>query len=158
VRLLINGKDLEVDVAGDEPLLWVLRDWLGLTGTKFGCGVGTCGACTVHLDGVAVRSCTLPVAAAQGRALTTIEGLETTGAGEAVHLHPVQQAFLDHQVPQCGWCMSGQMMTAAAFLAAHPAPTAEDIDTAMAGNLCRCAAYGRIRLAVAAAARKLEEP
>lgn len=153
--LLINGQTYQV--ADDPPrmLLWVLRDELGLTGTKFGCGVGYCGSCTIHLDGVAARSCQTLLSQIDGRAITTIEGLAD---GEA--LHPVQQAFLELQVPQCGWCMSGQMMTAAALLTANPNPSDEEISEGMAGNYCRCATYSRIRRAVARAAtvaRSVEE-
>lgn len=155
MKLQVNGMVVEVDAPDDEPLLWVLRDDLGLTGTKYGCGVGFCGACTIHLDGEAVRSCVLPAIAVQGRGIRTIEGLETPGAGPGtgITLHPVQQAFLQLQVPQCGWCMSGQMMTAAAFIARNPDPTREEIDAAMNNNLCRCGAYARIRAAVALAAK-----
>jgi isoquinoline 1-oxidoreductase alpha subunit len=147
LELTINGRTYTVADAPPRMLLWVLRDELGLTGTKFGCGAGYCGACTVHIDGAAARSCQTLLDQAAGKAITTIEGL----AGEA-DLHPVQQAFLEEQVPQCGWCMSGQMMTAAALLAANPAPSADEITEAMAGNYCRCAAYVRIRRAVARAA------
>lgn len=147
MNLTINGRTYQV--ADDPPrvLLWVLRDELGLTGAKFGCGAGYCGACTVHLDGVAVRSCQTPLRQAAGRAVTTIEGL---ARGEA--LHPVQRAFLEVQAPQCGWCMSGQMMTAAALIAANPNPSDEEITAALERNLCRCGAYVRIRRAVARAA------
>jgi isoquinoline 1-oxidoreductase alpha subunit len=128
------------------PVLWVIRDLLGLTGTKYGCGRGLCGACTVHLNGAAVRSCVLPLRAAEGMSVTTIEGLSADGT------HPVQRAWLELQVPQCGYCQPGQMMTAAALLAANPSPTAAEINTAMRGNLCRCGTYPRIRKAVARAA------
>jgi isoquinoline 1-oxidoreductase subunit alpha len=146
ITLSINGQDRQVDVPEDMPLLWVLRDRLDLTGTKFGCGIGSCGACTVHLDGVAVRSCQLPAAAAAGKAITTIEGLSADG------LHPVQQAWVEAQVPQCGYCQSGQIMAAAALLATNPNPSDTDIDTAMSGNLCRCGTYQRIRKAIHRAA------
>jgi aerobic-type carbon monoxide dehydrogenase small subunit (CoxS/CutS family) len=146
LTLRINGQDKQVDVPEDMPLLWVLRDRLDLTGTKFGCGIGSCGACTVHLDGVAVRSCQLPAAAASGRAITTIEGLSADGS------HPVQQAWVEAQVPQCGYCQSGQIMAAAALLATNPRPSDADIDTAMSGNLCRCGTYQRIRKAIHRAA------
>lgn len=146
MELLINGKKWVVSNPG-ELLVWTLRDELGLTGTKVGCAAGLCGACTVHVDGVATRSCITPVASLEGKAVTTIEGL---AQGDA--LHPVQQAFVDHQVPQCGWCMSGQIMAAAAFLKANAAPDASAIDAAMSGNICRCGCYHRIRAAVADAA------
>ena len=146
VRLTINGEEREVDLPGEVPLLWALRDGLGLTGTKFGCGVAACGACTVHLDGQAVRSCQIALADVDGP-VTTIEGL---GSPEAPH--PVQAAWIDAQVAQCGYCQSGQIMQAAAFLAANPNPTDEEIDAAMAGNLCRCGTYPRIRAAIRAAA------
>ncbi|MCX7791312.1 MAG: (2Fe-2S)-binding protein [Chloroflexaceae bacterium] len=151
--LTING--LTYQVADDPPrvLLWVLRDELGLTGTRFGCGAGYCGACTVHLDGVAVRSCQTSVRQAAGKAVTTIEGL---ARGEA--LHPVQRAFLEAQAPQCGWCMSGQMMAAAALIAANPDPSDEEITAAMERNFCRCGAYVRIRRAVARAAVLARSP
>ena len=152
MRLTINGTGHDVQAPPDMPLLWVLRDVLGLTGTKYGCGAGICGACTVHLDGVAVRSCQLAAADAEGAAITTIEGLGTPEAP-----HPVQAAWIAAQVAQCGYCQSGQIMTAAAFLAETPTPTAQDIDAAMSGNLCRCGTYPRIRAAVADAARRLAE-
>ncbi len=145
-RLTVNGQARVVDVPADTPLLWVLRDTLGLTGTKFGCGEGLCGACTVHLDGAAVRSCTLPVSAADGHRVTTIEGLSPTGS------HPAQLAWIEEDVPQCGYCQSGQIMTAAALLAATPHPGDADIDRAMAGVLCRCGTYQRIRAAIHRAA------
>ena len=149
MNLTING--VLTPIADDDPnrmLLWVLRDELELTGTKYGCGAGLCGACTVIVDGVATRACITPVSLVADRSITTIEGLASPDG-----LHPVQQAFIDHQVPQCGWCMSGQIMTAAALLAATPAPNADDIDSALGGNLCRCGCYVRIRRAVAAAAQ-----
>jgi isoquinoline 1-oxidoreductase alpha subunit len=146
ISLRINGQDKQVDVPEDMPLLWVLRDRLDLTGTKFGCGIGSCGACTVHLDGVAVRSCQMPAAAAAGKSITTIEGLSADGS------HPVQQAWIEAQVPQCGYCQSGQIMAAAALLATNPKPSDSDIDTAMSGNLCRCGTYQRIRKAIHRAA------
>ena len=144
----INGVVRKLDADPDMPLLWAIREEAGLTGTKFGCGIAQCGACTVHLDGVAVRSCITPLGAAAGRAVTTIEGLATDD-----WLHPLQQAWIDEQVPQCGYCQSGQIMSAAALLARKPAPTDDDIDTAMRGNICRCGTYGRIRKAIKRAAR-----
>ena len=146
VSFKVNGETHEVDVAPDTPLLWVIRENLGMTGTKFGCGIAQCGACTVHLDGSPVRSCSLPVSAAAGRSITTIEGI----GGES--LHPVQQAWLEHQVPQCGYCQSGQIMSAVALLARSPSPTDDEIDSAMAGNICRCGMYGRIKTAIKTAA------
>ena len=147
MEIMVNGTAYKVADEPDRPLLWVLRDELGLTGTKFGCGVGICGTCDVHLDGNVVRSCITPLSTAKGKAIRTIEGL----AGEGV-LHPVQQAFLDEQVHQCGWCMSGQMMRAAALLEENPNPTEEEIVAGMSANLCRCGAYGRIKRAVKRAA------
>ena len=145
-QLNVNGKPLEVEATADMPLLWVLRDKLKLKGTKFGCGIAQCGACTVHVDGTAVRSCVLPVSAVSG-AVVTIEGL--SGNGE---LHPLQSAWIDNDVPQCGYCQSGQIMSAAALLAQNKQPTDDDIDAAMAGNYCRCGTYIRIRKAVHSAA------
>ena len=144
-NLNVNGKTASVDVPGEMPLLWALRDDLGLTGTKYGCGAGLCGACTVHLAGEAVRSCTLTVAEVGGRAVTTIEGLARGG-----RLHPVQQAWIDHDVAQCGYCQAGQIMAAAALLERTPRPSRADIDTI--GNLCRCGTYPRVRKAILAAA------
>lgn len=146
VRLTVNGQAQEVDVAGDTPLLWVLRDTLGLTGTKYGCGVSQCGACTVHVDGVATRSCVTPVEAVAGKSVTTIEGLSKDRS------HPVQQAWMEVDVPQCGYCQSGQIMSAAALLATNRKPSDADIDEFMAGNLCRCGTYPRIRKAIHRAA------
>jgi isoquinoline 1-oxidoreductase subunit alpha len=146
VRLNVNGKEHQVSAPPDMPLLWVLRDVLGLTGTKYGCGIGECGACTVHLDGQAIRSCSTPVAAAAGKRITTIEGLGHAGP------HPVQRAWAEVDVVQCGYCQPGQLMSAAALLAANPSPSDAQIDAAMAGNLCRCGTYGRIRAAVKRAA------
>jgi isoquinoline 1-oxidoreductase alpha subunit len=146
IPLTVNGVAREVDADDDMPLLWVLRDVLGLTGTKFGCGEALCGACTVHLDGRAVRSCVTPLRRAAGHAVTTIEGLSATGD------HPVQRAWVELGVPQCGFCQAGQIMTAAALLAENPKPTDEDIDHSLAGNLCRCGTYLRIRAAVRKAA------
>jgi len=141
----INGKDVVVDVAPDTPLLWVLRETLGLTGTKFSCGIGLCGACTVHLDGEVARACLLPISALEGKEVLTIEGLSEDGG------HPVQQAWLAEQVPQCGYCQSGQIMAAVALLQKTPRPTDADIDQAMT-NLCRCGTYQRIRRAIHRAA------
>ena len=146
-RLILNGKETELAAEGDTPLLWVLRDELGLVGTKYGCGIGACGACTVHIDGQAARSCLTPVSAAAGKAVTTIEGLGRNG------LHPVQQAWIDENVPQCGYCQAGQVMSAAALLAKTPDPSDGEIDIAMAGNICRCGTYPRIRKAIRVAAR-----
>jgi len=146
-RLTINNELFNVDVPDEMPLLWVLRDVLTMTGTKFGCGIAQCGACTVHLDGVAVRSCVLPVVAAQGRKITTIEGVGASVVGKKV-----QQAWLKIDVPQCGYCQSGQIMSACALLSSNPTPTDADIDAAMAGNICRCGTYHRIRNAIHAAA------
>jgi isoquinoline 1-oxidoreductase alpha subunit len=146
----VNGASHDVDVNGDTPLLWVLRDVLGLTGTKYGCGIAQCGACTVHIDGSAVRSCLLPVGAVRGRAVTTIEGVGATEAGAKV-----QRAWLDLEVIQCGYCQSGQIMSAAALLARSPHPDDADINAAMAGNICRCGTYVRIREAIKSAASEV---
>ena len=146
--LSINGKNMKVDVAADTPLLWVLRDNLQLVGTKYGCGIAQCGACTVHLNGNAVRSCSLTVSAIGTAKITTIEGLSENGT------HPLQLAWEEVDVPQCGYCQAGQIMTAAAFLKKNPNPTLEQIETAMNGNLCRCAAYHRIREAIQVASKK----
>ncbi len=143
----VNGERQTVDVDPAKPLLWVLREQLALTGTKFGCGIAQCGACTVHIDGVAMRSCVTPVSDVDGRRVTTIEGLSS----ESGELHPLQQAWIDHQVPQCGYCQSGQLMSATALLADNPNPSDADIDAAMSGNICRCGMYGRIREAIKAA-------
>ena len=148
-KLQVNGKNVEADVDADTPLLWVLRDNLGLVGTKYGCGIGQCGACTVHLNGVAIRSCSLVVAAVGTKAVTTIEGLSANGD------HPVQAAWEEIDVPQCGYCQAGQIMTASALLSKNPNPTFEQIDTAMNGNICRCGTYHRIHEAVALASSKL---
>jgi isoquinoline 1-oxidoreductase alpha subunit len=143
----VNGKHVQVDVLPDTPLLWVLRDSLNLTGTKFGCGIAQCGACTVHIDGSAARSCLTPVAAAVGKNITTIEAVGESKPGKAV-----QQAWIELDVPQCGYCQSGQIMGAAALLAKNPQPTDADIDAAMSGNICRCGTYNRIRAAIHRAA------
>jgi len=140
----VNGVQQTVDVDPSKPLLWVIREQLGLTGTKFGCGISQCGACTVHIDGAAIRSCVTPISAIEGKQLTTIEGLRSASGD----LHPLQQAWVDHQVPQCGYCQSGQLMSASALLSNNPNPTDADIDTAMQGNICRCGMYGRIRSAI----------
>jgi isoquinoline 1-oxidoreductase alpha subunit len=145
--LLVNGTAHDVDVPPDMPLLWVLRDVIGLTGTKFGCGIAQCGACTVHVDGQPVRSCLTPVSSLAGRQVTTIEAVGQTAAGARV-----QQAWLDQEVVQCGYCQSGQIMSATALLNAVPKPTDDDIDNAMSGNICRCGTYVRIRAAIHAAA------
>jgi isoquinoline 1-oxidoreductase alpha subunit len=144
--LTVNGKPATVDVPADMPLLWVLRDVLDLKGPKFGCGIAQCGACTVHLGGVAVRSCVLPISTVAGKTVTTIEGLTADGS------HPLQKAWAEMDVPQCGYCQAGQIMSAAALLKTTPQPTDSDIDRAMAGNICRCATYVRIRAAIHQAA------
>ena len=148
-KLTINGKEHEVEAEADMPLLWVLRDKLGLTGTKYGCGIAQCGACTVHINEVPARSCVARVADVQGQSVRTIEGL-----AQGDELHPLQKAWIDHDVPQCGYCQAGQIMTAAALLKRNPDPSNEDIDLALAGNYCRCGTYIRIRAAVHAAARE----
>jgi isoquinoline 1-oxidoreductase alpha subunit len=145
-NITLNGRPVSIDAAPDTPLLWALRDTLGLTGTKYGCGIGSCGACTVHLDDAPVRSCQLPLSAVEGKKVTTIEGLSDDGS------HPVQQAWILAQVPQCGYCQSGQIMSAVALLAEKPKPTDADIDAAMSGNICRCGTYNRIRWAIKVAA------
>jgi isoquinoline 1-oxidoreductase alpha subunit len=149
-QFTINGRAVSVDVEDDTPLLWVIRDDIGLTGTKFGCGIGMCGACTVHVGGRATRSCITPVSAVSGAQVTTIEGLDPAGK------HPVQQAWLELQTPQCGYCQSGQIMQAAAMLTDFPDPTDQDIDAVMSGNLCRCMTYVRIRAAIKQAAATLK--
>jgi isoquinoline 1-oxidoreductase alpha subunit len=147
--LLVNGATHQVDVPSDMPLLWVLRDVLGMTGTKFGCGMALCGACTIHIDGQAVRSCVTPVAAAAGKKITTIEAIGATPAGKKI-----QQAWAALDVPQCGYCQSGQIMSASALLADTPQPSDADIDNAMSGNICRCGTYSRIRAAIKRAAQE----
>jgi isoquinoline 1-oxidoreductase alpha subunit len=146
INLTINGQDHAVDVEPDMPLLWVLRDALGMMGTKFGCGIGQCGACTVQVDGAAMRSCSMPVGAVAGAKITTVEGLSPDGS------HPIQQAWVAHQVPQCGYCQSGMMVAADALLKAKPNPTDADIDAAMT-NICRCGTYARVREAIHTAAK-----
>lgn len=151
MKLIVNGEQREVDVEDDMPLLWVLRDELGLKGTKYGCGIAQCGACTVHMDGLAVRSCQVATSSADGAEITTIEGLGTPDA-----LHAVQEAWIEHQVAQCGYCQSGQIMQAASLLELNDSPSDADIDAVMSGNLCRCGTYPRIRAAVKSAAQKLQ--
>jgi len=150
-KLNINGKDHEVTVEAEMPLLWVLRDEIGLTGTKFGCGIAQCGACTVHVDGQAIRSCSYPVGQIKGK-VTTIEG-----SGSPEVMSKVQEAWIEVQTPQCGYCQSGQIMSATALLSTNPNPTDDDIDRAMAGNICRCGAYPRIRAAIHVAAKSMQE-
>jgi isoquinoline 1-oxidoreductase subunit alpha len=145
-RLKLNGKSLELKSEPDTPLLWVVREEIGLTGTKFGCGAGLCGACTVHLDGVAVRSCQTPLSAAAGKSVSTVESLSRNNT------HPLQKAWIKHDVPQCGYCQSGQLMSAAALLTKNKNPSDADIDAAMAGNICRCGTYVRVRAAIKTAA------
>ena len=151
ISLNVNGKTREVGAAPDTPLLWVLRDSLHMTGTKFGCGIAQCGACTVHLDGQPVRSCSTPLSAAAGKKVTTVEGIAATRAGKAV-----QAAWIRHDVPQCGYCQSGQIMSASALLAKNRAPTDADIDEAMSGNVCRCGTYNQIRAAIKDAAANVK--
>lgn len=151
IKLTINRQEHSVDVHPDTPLLWVLRDTLGLTGTKFGCGMAQCGACTVQVEGEAIRSCILPVSFVEGKSVLTIEGLSADAS------HPLQQAWIAEEVPQCGYCQSGQIMSAAALLARKPEPTDADIDDAMSGNICRCGTYQRVRSAIHRAARTQAE-
>jgi isoquinoline 1-oxidoreductase subunit alpha len=146
IKLTVNGQSQDVDVAGETPLLWVLRDTLGLTGTKYGCGMAQCGACTVHIDGAPTRACVTPVSDVAGKSITTIEGLSQDRS------HPVQKAWIEIDVPQCGYCQSGQIMAAAALLKQNPKPSDADIDQAMSGNICRCGTYPRIRKAIHRAA------
>ncbi len=151
ITITVNNQMVSVDAAADTPLLWVLRDHLGMTGTKFGCGMALCGACTVHVDGAATRSCVLPLSAVAGRSITTIEGLSKDRS------HAVQKAWLEIDVPQCGYCQSGQIMSAAALLATNAKPNDDDIDAAMSGNICRCGTYQRIRKAIHRAAEMLDK-
>jgi isoquinoline 1-oxidoreductase alpha subunit len=151
INFRINGQDISVDLPDNTPLLWVIRDEIGFTGTKFGCGIGLCGACTVHVNGLATRSCITPVGDVKHSAITTIEGLSETGE------HPLQQAWIDTQTPQCGYCQSGQIMQAATLLQDFPNPTDEQIDNVMSGNLCRCMAYIRIRKAIKLAAQRMQQ-
>jgi len=148
LTLEVNGSGHTIDVDPDMPLLWAIRDVIGLTGTKFGCGIAECGACTVHLDGEAIRSCITPVSAVEGSKITTVEGLSTDGT------HPVQKAWIAEEAPQCGYCQSGQVMSAAGLLASNPRPSDSDIDRAMSGNICRCGTYDRMRLAIHRAAEE----
>jgi aerobic-type carbon monoxide dehydrogenase small subunit (CoxS/CutS family) len=147
--ITINSKDYAIDVPDDMPLLWFLRDRLEITGTKFGCGMGLCGACTVHVDGQAIRSCVMPVSAVAGKSITTIEGLSENGA------HPLQKAWLENNVPQCGYCQAGQIMHAASFLASNASPSDEEIENAMQGNICRCGTFQRIKTAIKSASYEL---
>ncbi len=151
ITFSLNGEIVQLNVEPDTPVLWAIRDEIGLTGTKFGCGIGQCGACTVQLDGTPVRSCQLPVTALEGRNVTTVEGLSPDGA------HPLQRAWVEFSVPQCGYCQSGQLMSAAALLADKPDPSDDDIDAAMSGNICRCGTYNRIRAAIHRAAELQRE-
>ncbi len=143
IEFQLNGEPVSVDLPADTPLLWIIREHFQLTGSKFGCGMGLCGACTMHVDGMASRTCILPIAAVAGKSVTTIEGL-----GDAEKLHPVQEAWLEHNVPQCGYCQPGQIMSASALLANNPKPSDGEIDAAMSGNICRCGTYPRIRKAI----------
>jgi len=153
LTLNVNGETHDVDVDPTTPILWVLRETVGLTGTKFGCGIAQCGACTVHLNGAPIRSCVTPVQAAVGQMITTIEGV----GGQEQNLHPVQQAWIDEQVPQCGYCQSGQIMSAVALLANNPSPSDSDIDNAMSGNICRCGTYPRMRRGIKRAALAMQD-
>jgi len=147
LTLNVNGEDREVNVDSNTPILWVLRDHLKLVGTKYGCGIAQCGACTIHLNGKAIRSCSVPVSAAEGKKITTIEGLSSDGS------HPVQQAWIEHDVPQCGYCQAGQIMSASALLADNASPSDAQINSAMQGNICRCGTYTRIKAAIKTAAK-----
>ena len=151
IRLNVNGKSVNVKAEADTPLLWVIRDEVGLTGTKFGCGAGLCGACTVQLDGAPVRSCQTPVSAAAGKKITTVESLSRNNT------HPLQKAWIIHDVPQCGYCQSGQLMSAQALLAGNKNPSDADIDAAMSGNICRCGTYGRVKAAIKTAAAEMRK-
>lgn len=153
IRTSINGEERQFDVDPNTPILWVIRETAELTGTKFGCGIAQCGACTVHLNGSPIRSCVTPIQSAEGQEITTIEGIANAADG----LHPLQQAWLDEQVPQCGYCQSGQLMSAVALLEKIPNPNDEDIDNAMSGNICRCGTYGRIRKGIKRAAAVLQD-
>lgn len=150
IKFTLNGKSTEVDAEAEMPLLWVVRDLLNMTGTKYGCGLGVCGACTVHMDGQPIRACATPVSVVAGKSVTTIEGLSDDAS------HPVQQAWAEHKVPQCGYCQSGQMMSAAALLASNKSPSDEEIDNYMQGNICRCGTYPRIKAAIKSAAKFVE--
>ena len=150
VQLIVNGATQKIDIDPETPVLWAVREQLGLVGTKFGCGASLCGACTVHLNGEPIRSCVTPLSAAEGKEITTIEGIKNADGT----LHAVQEAWIKHQVPQCGYCQSGQIMSAVALLKETPNPTDEDIDTAMAGNVCRCGMYTRIKAAIKTAAKE----
>jgi aerobic-type carbon monoxide dehydrogenase small subunit (CoxS/CutS family) len=152
ISLTVNGKKYQVEVSTDTPLLWVIRENLGLTGTKYGCGMSLCGACTVHVNGQAVRSCVAPLSSVEGKEIITIEGLSSADG-----IHPVQRAWIEEDVPQCGYCHSGQIMAAAALLSENPKPNDEEIDEAMSGNICRCGTYQRIRRAIHRAARIMAE-
>jgi isoquinoline 1-oxidoreductase alpha subunit len=155
LELIVNDVRQQIDVEPDTPLLWVVRDELKLSGTKFGCGVGQCGACTVHVDGVPFRSCMTPVSSVVGKAITTIEGITNSAVGS--ELHVVQQAWIEEQVPQCGYCQSGQIMSAIALLERNSTPSETDIDDAMSGNICRCGMYGRIKTAIKSASARVQK-
>ena len=157
MELRINGQDYDVELPENEMLVWAIRDTVGLTGTKYGCGIGMCGSCTVHIDGQAMRSCVTPAQTVAGKEITTIEGLLSVDDEGNEVLHPIQQAFMDEQVPQCSWCMSGQMMTATAFLNENPTPSEDEIKEAMNNNYCRCGCYVRIKSAVARASEMMED-
>lgn len=148
-NLTVNNKSYKIEAADDMPLLWAIRDMIGLTGTKFGCGAALCGACTVHLDGSPIRSCSFPVSGVEGKKITTIEGISTDRS------HPVQKAWIQHQVPQCGYCQSGQIMSAVALLSRNATPTDDEMNSAMAGNICRCGTYQRIRDAIKTASKEI---
>jgi isoquinoline 1-oxidoreductase subunit alpha len=149
--ITVNGKNYSVEADNATPLLWILRDQIGLTGTKYGCGISQCGACTVHVDGVATRSCSVPISAVKGEKITTIEGLSDRGE------HPVQQAWIEESVPQCGYCQAGQVMSATALLSKNKNPTSDEIDAAMKGNICRCGTYIRIKKAIQRAAKQMQQ-